>query len=115
MRRKYYLVDDILKNVNLRRRSIAYIPCFFLTFVCSDVRRFYKNGEWQEVVTDTRIPCAHHSKSNVRASRPTCAPPDRQVATAAALFVDAGALANGAYKYYLTVDPVVALRYVSEG
>eukprot|EP00903_Cladosiphon_okamuranus_P016865 g15549.t2 len=26
--------------------------------------RFYKNGEWQEVVTDTRIPCAHHSKSN---------------------------------------------------
>eukprot|EP00752_Nemacystus_decipiens_P004064 g3721.t2 len=26
--------------------------------------RFYKNGEWQEVVTDTRIPCANHSKSN---------------------------------------------------
>ncbi|CAM9797164.1 unnamed protein product [Pylaiella littoralis] len=24
---------------------------------------FYKNGEWQEVVTDTRIPCAHRSKS----------------------------------------------------
>ena len=30
------------------------------------IRRFYKNGEWQEVVTDTRIPCAHPSKSNVR-------------------------------------------------
>ncbi|CBN74523.1 conserved unknown protein [Ectocarpus siliculosus] len=25
--------------------------------------RFYKNGEWQEVVTDTRIPCAHNSKN----------------------------------------------------
>ncbi|CAN0393668.1 unnamed protein product, partial [Ectocarpus sp. 12 AP-2014] len=27
------------------------------------VSTFYKNGEWQEVVTDSRIPCAHNSKS----------------------------------------------------
>lgn len=45
----------------------ACVPFLFVSLVCSNVCRFYKNGEWQEVVTDTRIPCAHHSKSNVRA------------------------------------------------
>lgn len=39
----------------------------FFSLVWSNSCRFYKNGEWQEVVTDTRIPCAHRSKSNVRA------------------------------------------------
>lgn len=38
------------------------------SFLCLTARRFYKNGEWQEVVTDTRVPCANTPKSKVRAA-----------------------------------------------